>query len=110
MANTQNFRVKHGLEVAETASFSNTVSVTGNVTITNSSLIITNSAALSINAQGQALFGNTVTVANGGINVYSFSASAGVEGFKAIAANSSVSRSLTVNTTLTTVGLSLIHI
>lgn len=88
-SNTQNFRVKHGLDVTEGATFSNTVLIQGNTTLSGKTLIITDGTSQSINAQGTSLFGNTVTVANGGLSV--------------TGANSTQSTSLTVNALATTI-------
>ena len=108
MANTQNFRVKHGLEVQETASFSNTVTISGNTQLTNKSLNITGGDNLAVNAQGRALFGNSVTVSNGSLNVYTFAAGAAIEGFRATSANSTSSQTLVINTSATTLSGNLV--
>jgi len=94
-ANTQDFRVKHGLQVTEGASFSNTVIVYGNTTISDKSLIITGASTQSINAQGTSTFGNTLSVSNGGITVNTFGQA---NALVITAANSSANSKLVVNT------------
>lgn len=94
-ANTQDFRVKHGLQVTEGASFSNTVIVYGNTTISDKSLIVTGASNQSINVQGTSTFGNTLSVSNGGITVNTFGQS---NALVVTAANSSSNSKLVVNT------------
>lgn len=85
---TQDFRVKHGLQVTNAATFSNTVTVAGNTTISGKSLIVTGGDNLAINAEGRSVFSNTLNVANGGLTAYNYSATGAVTGFSANAANS----------------------
>jgi len=92
-SNTQNFRVKHGLDVTEGAAFSNTVTIQGNTTVSGKSLVITGGTNLAINAQGTSVFGNTVTVSNGGVSISS--------------SNSTNTTTFTVNATAVTVNGSL---
>lgn len=67
-ANTQDFRVKHGLQVANAATFSNTVTVAGNVSVHGASLTLnTGASSLAANIVGKVNISNTVTIANGGM-------------------------------------------
>lgn len=67
-ANTQDFRVKHGLVVTNGSSFGNTITVSGNVVIEDGkTLLISNTTAVSINALGLVNLGNTLTV-NAGVS------------------------------------------
>lgn len=120
---TQNFRVKHGLEVNEGAQFSNTVTIAGNTQVTGKSLIITSGNNLAINAEGRATFGNTLAVSNGGLTVNNYVTSGGVAGITIYAANStanaffnvgsdgiSIQGDFSVNGSITTVGTTTFNI
>jgi len=83
-ANTQNFRVKHGLEVIEAASFSNTITIAGNVTSNvtttgqvfqttsntylNAANVFVNSAIMTIQG-GSASISSNVNITGANINL-----------------------------------------
>lgn len=71
MSDTQNFRVKNGLDVTGSSSFANSVTASGNVSITgNNSLVITSANNnVSANIAGKVSVGNTVTISNGGLSI-----------------------------------------
>ena len=95
-ANTQDFRVKNGIVVNNTATIGNTVSISGNVTINGKSLIIDNPTGLSINATGRSVLGNSVTISKGNLTVSNGA-------FSVTSANATQSTVFTVNTETVTV-------
>lgn len=96
-SNSQNFRVKNGLEVLEAATFSNTITTAG-ITSSNSITAQANLVAqANVNITGA---GKYLNIANGQINVYSYGAES-AQALKLVAANSSSQVTVTVNTSTT---------
>ena len=64
-SNTQDFRVKHGLVVTNTSSFGNSVSVSGNVSVTGNGVVsisTTNAQMVVLTTTGSVNVGNTLYV------------------------------------------------
>lgn len=71
-ANTQDFRVKHGLQVTNTAAFGNAVSISGNVTISNTkSLIVTGNVVANglVHAANGILSNSDIRLATGNLTI-----------------------------------------